>query len=273
MAIFYRVGDTQPPLRVEVQDLGQPIDITNLSVMVTWVRPDGTYISEREATKVDIPNGFADYDWENTDLTIEGSYRAQVRLKASDNSYYSLTDPPHIGIEVLANPLDPPSTALDDTIPLINGYDIAVQLQIPTGDLDENYTQAAISRARTLAYVLCQMWRGPGPLVARDQWLMKELVKMLAAREYVTNPAIVYGAFKSETIGSYQYQLKDKNSLESLPTGIPNIDGLIEYFVALMSIRGDSIDIAFPDWYQPATTRIWDPADPSNFQVDQTGSL
>lgn len=267
MAIFYRVGDTQPPLRIEVQDLGQPIDITNLQVMVTWVKADGTYISETEATKVppDV-DGLVDYEWQSGDLDVEGPYQAMVRLKATDGSYYSLTDPPVLQIEVLPNPLDMPSVVLDDTIPQVSSYDIAVHLQIPVSEIDLSFAQSAISRARSLAYVLPQMWRRPGPLSPRDNWLMKELVTMLAAREYSISPAVTYGPFQSETIGSYQYKLKDAADLGLGLTGNGNIDGLIDYFARLMLVGDSSFDIAWPDWYQPATTQVWDPTFPRGEQ-------
>src|SRR4051812_34303605 len=211
--IVYRVGDLLPVLTIKVMDGGVVVDLTALDVYVRWQRPDGTLIAERTAVPQAPPtSGLANYVWIAGDLTIQGLYNAIVQLAPTGQptKRYSLTNPPLIEIEVLDNVF----ATLDNPYPMfpsISGNDVAIVLQQSVSDLDGNRLVASIERGKSLAYVYGDFFRcaGTNALDTQATAVTKSLIINLAAREYTSNPSVIFGPFKKETIGSYSYEMRD----------------------------------------------------------------
>lgn len=268
--IVYRVGDVLPVLTIKVMDGGAVVDLTALDVYVRWQRSDGTVIAERTALpQAPTTSGLANYVWQTGDLNIVGLYTAIVQLAPTgqSNQRYSLTNPPLIEIEVLANTFATLSNPYPD-FPTISGNDVAIVLQRQITDLDGNRLVASIERGKSLAYVYGEFFRcnGTNPLTEQASAVVKSLISNLAAREYTANPSVIFGPYKKETIGSYGYEMRDavntKNSPNSI-TGIPELDAMIEYLRYFNHLCGpEPVDILFPDWTQPVTTTIPDPTIP-----------
>ena len=268
---LYRVGDTLPALRINVQDGGVSIPLTGLDVYVRWQKPDGSEIPERQATDIDTANGICQYVWQVGDLDLVGIYSAIFQLAPESDATQrsSLTNPPLVQIEVLSNDF----AGLDNNypmLPLITPNDVALVLGTDISQLDGNRLLYAIQRGRMLTYVFGEFWKCPG-LTLDPQGIIvaSQLEAALAAREYQSNPAITFSPIKKETIGSYSYEMREGNVTSSKQqtggvTGIPDIDAMIGYLKWLTYGCGQStdIDIAYPDWRQPLTTAILDPSLP-----------
>jgi hypothetical protein len=270
--ITYRVDDILPQLGIQVVDGGQVQNLETLDVFVRWQKPDGTEIPERQAVVGPDPSqGIANYVWVDGDLNLQGFYRAIIQLSPEGNpdARYSLTNPPLVEIEVLSNDF----AGIDQSypmLPMISGEDVAVIMGVPVSSLDSARLIASIDRGRMLTYTYGEMWKCPG-LVLDPQGIQiaKMLEASLAAREYTTNPLVVFGPYKKETFGSYSYEMKETNVMSTRQqtggaTGIPNIDAMIGYLQWLVHGCGMSsdIDIVFPDWRQPLTEPIFDPSVP-----------
>lgn len=263
--IYYRVGDTLPALRINVEDLGVPIDLTNLDVLVRWEKPDGTTISERTASVAGDPTlGQVDYLWQAGDLDQPGSYFAIVQLQPhSTTDRWSLTNPPLIEIDVLAD-----SFTSDETFPWLPQVGIAYVsnlINLDPNSIDATRMRSNIERARRLAYVYGEFWRcaGAGNLTGMDSTILADLVALLAGFLYMNEPSVAYGPYLSQQYGSYQYELRASNKnigdANGQVTGIPEADALINYFQMLNKQCTSSIDITYPEWYRNLIDRTRDP--------------
>lgn len=268
--ILYRVGDLLPALSILVKDGNAITNLTTLDVYVRWQKPDGTQIAERQATvAVDPTTGIANYVWQVGDLDQQGIYKALIQLAPDGNptQRYSLTNPPLIEIEVLANDFASADTSL--LLPYPSSSQVASLLNMDLADMDGNILTMAIERGRTMAYAYAQLWRCPGLVLdAIGNRMAKELIAELAAQSYVTNPIVAYGPYKKETFGSYSYEMKEGNILGTRQqsggkTGIPALDAMISYLAWLCyGCQATGVDIAYPDWVQPVTYTIEDPSLP-----------
>lgn len=270
--ISYRVGDLLPALTILVKDGGQTTNLSTLDVYVRWQYPDGTEIAERQATVVNGDAGMASYEWQAGDLSKVGIMRAMIQLSPEGNSAqrYSLTNPPLIEIEVLEDAFPD----IDATLPMLptpTGSEVADALQVDVSALDGSRLLYSIQRARSLLYTYAELWRCPAlvldPIATR---MARDLVVMLAAQNYATNPLVIFGPMKKEVFGSYSYELKEGNIVTTRQqtggkTGIPAADSILSYLMWLC--RGcdpnvGGIEIMYPDWTQPVTTVVPDPTFP-----------
>lgn len=267
--ILYRVGDILPQLSILVMDGGTVTNLTTLDVYVRWQKPDGTLIPERQAVPATDPTtGIANYVWVNGDLDQVGIYRAIIQLSPQGNpvTRYSLTNPPLTEIEVLANDF----SGADTTLPLIptpTGEEVAAILHTTVTAMDGTLLTQSIDRARTLTYTYAELWRCPALVLDPvGQRMARELVAILAATGYATNPMVLYGPLKKETIGSYSYEMRDPQALKpgqvASKTGNPQADSIISYLMWIcraVDPNVGGIEIIFPDYVQPVTTTIEDP--------------
>lgn len=269
--IVYRVDDLLPYLTIKVMDGGQVVDLSSLDVYVRWEKPNGTQIPERQALVTAQPtDGLANYVWEPGDLDQPGLFQAIVQLapKADSTQRFSLTNPPLTQIEVLSNDFQ------DDTslpgLPYPSGEEVANVLHMDICDLDSSLLVQSIQRGRTLVYTYAGLFRCPTLVLdPTAQRMARELSAILAAQAYITNPLVIYGPFKKETFGSYSYEMKEGNVVTTKsqtggPTGNPAADSIISYLTWLCHgcANLSTTEIIYPDWTQPVTTTVPDPAIP-----------
>lgn len=270
--VIYRVGDLLPSLTIQVVDGSTVPNLSTLDVWVRWQKPDGSLIAERQANvQGDGSTGLADYVWLVGDLDQVGLYTAIIQLSpdGQPTTRYSLTNPPLVEIEVLSDDF----LAIDQALPLPtpSGAEVAALLQQNVGDLDGNRLVMAIARGKTLAYSYAELWRCPAlQLDPIGQRMARELISILAAQSYLTNPLVIYGPYKKEVFGSYSYEMKEGNLLTTKQqsggkTGIPAADSIVSYL--MWACRGcdpniGGVEIFFPEWTQPVTTTPIDPSIP-----------
>jgi hypothetical protein len=260
---YYRVGDRLPAFEIAIVDGGLIVDLAGLNVYVRWERADGSEIAERAATITSAAEGICEFVWQNGDLTVPGLYRAIVQLAptATPSVRQSLAEPPLIEMEVLPNDFPERDTSLA-VVPTPGADDVALLLGQPASELDANQINAAIQRARRLAYVIAHVDRIGGALGGASLVILEDLVTQLAALMISQPPSAVYGPFQKESIGSYSYDLKKAsgNAQVGVFFGIPQIDELIVYFRDLAKQQGDLIGVEYPEWWQPITHQLNDPS-------------